>query len=261
MWGAAGAMGQTITSLSPSSVPVRSGEWFLTANGRYIGDTFVYDGPAGTFVVEASVVETDHSTAWVPSEMLIKGGAYKLVVRGPNGSTDPVDFTITSPSRTVNLGLVLPEVLVAAARSTKGAYVKYDVTAFGGDDPEPVIKCVPESGAFFYTGSNRVACEVTNKLGESAKDEFSISVIDDPPIITAADVWSYPDSERGSYVKFDVSAFDEVDDKSVAVKCSQESGAFFPLGITTVECTAEDSVGNLNNAVFNIDVSYDKPAN
>lgn len=260
MWGAAGLMGQTVTSLDPPSFKQLSGEWFLTANGRYVGDQFVYDGPAGTFKVDASVVETYYSTAWVPMEILANPGTYTLRVNGPNGSTDPVKFEVTSPKRLLNLTLVLPEVLIEAARTTKGAYVKYDVSAFGSEDPEPVIKCEPESGAFFSTGTSRVGCTATDKYGETASDTFTVSVIDGPPVIAIPDdIYIRPDSERGTFVKYDVTAFDEVDDKAVPADCAPKSGELFPLGATYVECRASDSMGNTESASFAINVTDEKP--
>lgn len=259
MWGAAGLMGQTVTSLDPPSFKQNSGEWFLTANGRYVGDLFVFDGPAGTFKIDASVVETSYSTAWVPLEILGRPGTYTLRVNGPNGTTDPVTFDVTAPPKRF-LTLVLPEVLIEAARTTRGAYVKYDVSAFGSDDPEPVITCEPASGSFFSTGSNRVGCTATDRYGETTSDSFTISVIDGPPIIAIPnDIYVLPDSERGTFVKYDVTAFDEVDGKAVAVDCAPASGELFPPGVTYVGCRASDSMGNAESASFAIHVTDEKP--
>ncbi|HEX7829142.1 MAG TPA: hypothetical protein VF787_05775 [Thermoanaerobaculia bacterium] len=260
LWGATGMMGQLATSLDPAAIPVKSGEWFLTANGRYVGDTFVFDGPAGTFAVEASVVESTYSISWVPQEVLAKSGTYKVTVQGPNGSTEPLDLQIKSALKYPSLSLVLPEALFEAARTTKGAYVKYDVEVFGGEDPEPIVKCSPASGEFFSTGSTRVLCEATNRYGDKATDTFSVSVIDGPPIFKLPnDIWVRPESERGTFVKYDVSAYDEVDDKEVPVSCKPASGDLFAPGMTYVECSATDSSGNLEAASFLVNVTDEKP--
>ncbi|MBV8519410.1 MAG: HYR domain-containing protein [Acidobacteria bacterium] len=258
--GATGAMGQVITSLDPPSFKANSGEWFLTANGRYVGDTFVYNGPAGTFKVDANAVDTTFSTAWVPLEVLAKPGLYTLTVEGPNGTTDPVEFKVTSPPRVPNLTLVLPETLVAAARTTKGNYVKYDVTAFGGSVSDAVVRCDPASGSFFYTGTNRVSCTASNSAGETASDVFTISVIDDAPTIRLPnDIVVPPASDRGTFVKYDVTAYDDVDAAAVPVSCKPASGELFPVGLTFVECTASDSVGNVASASFSVNVTDEKP--
>jgi hypothetical protein len=44
---ALGVEAQTITSISPSSVQVNSGELFITVNGTNLGNRLVFDGPAG----------------------------------------------------------------------------------------------------------------------------------------------------------------------------------------------------------------------
>jgi len=255
--GAFGAFGQTISSLDPPSVQANSGEWFLTANGRYVGDMFVYDGPAGTFKVDASVVESTYSIAWIPLEVLAAPGTYKVIISGPNGATDPVDFKVTSTGRIPKLSLVLPEALTLAAKSTRGSYVKYEVEAFGGESLA-TVKCSPASGELFAPGSTRVGCYAENEKGETAEDSFTVSVIDEPPLIKVEDLLVMADTERGSYVKYDITAFDEVDDKAVDVKCAPESGSLFPVGVSTVQCEAYDSMKNGGVASFTIEVSDQK---
>jgi hypothetical protein len=260
MWGATAMMGQVITSLDPATVPVKSGEWFVTAAGRYPGDTFVFDGPAGTFAVEANVVETAYAIAWVPQEVLLKSGIYKVTVQGPNGTTEPLEFTVTAARRFPNLSLVLPESLYEWARTPKGNYVKFDVTAIGGLDPEPRVDCSPSSGSFFNTGSTRVVCTAYNSDGEKTSGDFTVSVLDGPPLIKLPnDIWVRPDSERGTYVKYDVSAYDEVDDKEVPVSCRPESGSLFAPGVNFVECGARDSAGNSEAASFIVNVTEEDP--
>lgn len=259
MWGATALNGQVLTSLDPASVQVKSGEWFVTANGRYPGDTFVFDGPAGTFAVEASVAETTYAIGWVPQEVLLKSGTYKVTVRGPNGSTDALPFTVTSAARTLPLFLVVPEALYEFARTPKGNYVKFEVTASGGTDPEPKIDCSPASGEFFATGSTKVTCTAST-LEERVSDSFTISVIDGPPVFKLPDdIWVRPESDKGTYVKYDVSAYDEVDAKEVAVSCVPETGSLFPIGMNFVECSAKDSVGNTESASFMVNVTTDDP--
>jgi hypothetical protein len=57
----------------------------------------------------------------------------------------------------------------------------------------------------------------------------------------------------GAEVTFTVSAIDDVDGE-VAVTCSHESGAIFPIGVTTVECSAVDAAGNIATDAFSVAV-------
>jgi hypothetical protein len=61
-------------------------------------------------------------------------------------------------------------------------------------------------------------------------------------------------SSSGAVVKYTASASDPVDG-SVAVKCTPASGSTFPLGTTTVSCSAKDKAGNIASASFKVTVS------
>lgn len=57
----------------------------------------------------------------------------------------------------------------------------------------------------------------------------------------------------GAHVAFDVSATDNSDPNPV-VSCTPASGSLFPIGTTTVKCTATDSSGNEASDSFNVTV-------
>ncbi|HEX5539990.1 MAG TPA: PxKF domain-containing protein, partial [Micromonospora sp.] len=66
-------------------------------------------------------------------------------------------------------------------------------------------------------------------------------------------------SGAGAPVKFDVTAVDAVTE-NLTVRCSVgdqpvASGAVFPLGKRTVECSATDEAGNTGTATFTVEVS------
>ena len=69
-----------------------------------------------------------------------------------------------------------------------------------------------------------------------------------------------PPGESGVAVEYDVIAYDR--DPYPTVACTPESGSYFPVGSTTVTCTATDRSGNVATGsfavhvvVFDIDVS------
>ncbi len=59
----------------------------------------------------------------------------------------------------------------------------------------------------------------------------------------------------GALVSFSASANDLVDG-AVTVYCSPASGSLFPIGATTVSCTASDAAGNQAGGSFLVKVSY-----
>lgn len=79
-----------------------------------------------------------------------------------------------------------------------------------------------------------------------------------PPVITTpSNLTVEATSAAGATVKFAVSALDDRDG-SVAVTCSAASGSVFPLGTTTVTCSAEDAAGNTASGSFTVAVAYSR---
>jgi hypothetical protein len=85
---------------------------------------------------------------------------------------------------------------------------------------------------------------------------FKVTVVDKiaPTIAVPADITVPGTSSNGAIVNFTVSASDLVDG-SVAVTCTPASGSTFPLGTTTVSCSATDKAGNTASATFNVTVT------
>jgi probable HAF family extracellular repeat protein len=74
-----------------------------------------------------------------------------------------------------------------------------------------------------------------------------------PTVVVPSDVAVDAESPGGAPVEFTVSAVDDVD-PAPHVSCVPDSGATFPVGDTTVNCTASDSAGNVGSASFSVHV-------
>jgi hypothetical protein len=74
-----------------------------------------------------------------------------------------------------------------------------------------------------------------------------------PPALTAGDVAVDATSPSGAVATFLVTATDDTDPQP-AVACSPASGSLFPIGDTTVACTATDAAGNSASATFTVHV-------
>jgi hypothetical protein len=245
------AMGSTITSLNPASIPYQGGEFFLTINGTSLGDTIVFDGGAGHFELEASASDTGYVISWVPMEIVNDPGTYKVYVKGRGGESNTKDFTVVKPGRP-KLSLHLPEVLTALAKTRGGTKITFDVNATGGEG-EITTKCDPESGSSFPFGESSIRCSAWDKAGERADGVISVKVWDG-----TAPVLSIPKSfelqaedDKGAYPKFETSAYDDVDG-SVRVVCSNESGKLFHNGRTIVNCEALDEALNPGTGSFEV---------
>jgi FG-GAP-like repeat/Pentapeptide repeats (8 copies)/HYR domain len=76
-----------------------------------------------------------------------------------------------------------------------------------------------------------------------------------PPVIAAPGlVTAKATTPSGATVTYSVSVTDP-DDAASTPACSPASGSFFPLGVTTVNCTSSDTHGNTGSASFQVDVT------
>ena len=144
--------------------------------------------------------------------------------------------------------------IIATAESPRGAHVEFEVFAYGGRDPNPVIRCNPPSGSLFPFGPSNVECVATNSFGERATGGVYIYVYDGTqPVLDLPDDIVVDTDSDGAVVEFEASANDAVDGP-LPVTCTPASGSRFPLGETWVECSATDDYGNAAIGMFTVTV-------
>jgi hypothetical protein len=111
--------------------------------------------------------------------------------------------------------------------------------------------CSPPAGSFFPVGTTTVTCNVSDAAGNPASCSFTITVNDtQPPTITcpANVVVASP----GPVCYPPPTATDNC--PGVTTVCNPPSGAIFPVGVTTVNCTATDASGNTATCQFTVSV-------
>jgi len=89
---------------------------------------------------------------------------------------------------------------------------------------------------------------------------FAIVIQSDttPPTLSAhADVTARATDVTGAVVAFDAPTATDLIDGVDAVSCSPASGSLFPVGVTTVTCTASDKAGNKATSSFAVTVKLD----
>jgi hypothetical protein len=131
-----------------------------------------------------------------------------------------------------------------------GDAVAVECTAF--TPPQPVA-----SGDFFPIGVTTVTCTATDAAGNTSTDMFDITVVDSnsPTITVPSDITTILESTSGAAVDYTVTAVDTADPDPV-IDCDPPSGSVFPVGTTTVTCTATDSSGNSSSDTFDVVVEY-----
>jgi len=147
------------------------------------------------------------------------------------------------------------------ANTTPGlctAQVTFTVT--GGGMPPPTVSCSPSSGSVFPKGVTTVVCMASNG-GTPATCSFTVVVNDNQqpsfpsgcvaPINVAAQA-SCPFATSAPVEFATPTATDNC--STVMVTCNPPSGSMFPLGTTTVTCTATDGSNNTATCSFPVTV-------
>ncbi|HYH06439.1 MAG TPA: HYR domain-containing protein [Thermoanaerobaculia bacterium] len=254
---AANAGAGTIDVLNPAHFTAFSGEEFITAYGSDLGNVLVFDGPAGHFEVQASGWEPTRVTGWVPEAVIKTPGSYTLSVRGWDGASNVAPFEVFGdPDHP--LVVLGQDPIVVPATSPRGAVVEYTVHAYGGQGGA-TVRCDPPSGSLFPLGGSHVACRATNPYGETASGGVYVFVYDaEVPVLTLPNrIVVDAEDETGAVVEYTATAGDSVDG-DLTVTCSPASGSRFPVGVTTVSCTAVDSSYNYASGAFEVEVRHER---
>ena len=118
------------------------------------------------------------------------------------------------------------------------------------------MTCTPASGSTFALGINTVTCRATDAAGNTGTATFTIEVQDQtkPTVTVPADITAEATGSNGAAVNYmGVTASDDVDGPLTA-SCSKASGTVFPIGTTTVTCSATDNAGNKGDNTFTVKV-------
>jgi hypothetical protein len=170
---------------------------------------------------------------------------------GNTGTSDPFNVVVTDTT---------DPVVTTPANSVVGndaATVTYaNATATDLVDGALAASCSPASGTTFALGTTTVTCSATDAAGNTGTNTFTVEVQDvTKPIVTVpANNTVEATGANGATVTYSgVSAEDDVDG-SLPVTCSKASGTVFPLGTTTVTCSATDQAGNTGDSFFTVTV-------
>ena len=149
------------------------------------------------------------------------------------------------------------DVTVEATTPT-GATVTYALPVATDDlDTSITVTCSPASGTAFLIGTTTVTCSAQDSTGNAAvPTSFNVVVTDtSAPVIAAApDIVADAVSPSGAVVAYVSPTAVDANDGPVAVTCLPANGSVFPVGSTTVTCTADDGHGNTTSAGFSVRV-------
>jgi X-Pro dipeptidyl-peptidase len=147
---------------------------------------------------------------------------------------------------------------VSITRPAAGATtaVTYAVSAVDDTDANPAVACTPPSGSAFPLGTTTVHCTATDDSGNVASGSFDVTVADTdaPSLQLPSQIFEQATSPAGPAVTYSATAEDAVDTQPT-VSCDPASGSRFPVGTTTVACSARDASGNVTRGAFVVTVT------
>ena len=253
--GNTGSASFTVTvSLNDTIPPV------VTVPGDFTVET---ESSAGTTVTFSASANDDKDGPLTPTCSPASGSTFPVgttkvtcTATDSSGNTGSASFNVT-----VNLvDHTAPVVTVPSGVSVNtpnpaGTSVTLSASANDNVDGPLTPTCTPSSGSTFPVGTTKVTCSATDSSGNTGSASFNVTVnlVDTTaPVITVpADISVNTPDPAGAAVSYTATATDNIDG-SITPSCKPASGAVFPVGTTTVTCTATDAHGNSSQATFKV---------
>lgn len=221
-------------------------------------------GPTGALVTFQASAPDDFNGRPVPVTCLTVGdavvnpaghqfaiGTHEVICSALDrqGNTGSASFTVTVEDTTAPT-IIVPELMTLEATGPDGAPVVFDAYAEDLIDGRLEVRCelepVPSgiavvSGDTLPLGLNGINCVGKDSRGNDTSETFIVIVDDttDPTVTVPENITVEATSAEGAAVGFETSAYDLVHG-NVEPSCSSASGATYPIGVTTVTCTASD---------------------
>ena len=231
--------------------------------------------PAGTAVSYGPVTATDTVDGTLtPTCNHASGSTFPIgsttvtcSATDAHSNTGQASFTVTvtlaAVVDTTPPVLTLPANFAVTTEIASGKAVSYTASATDNLDGPITPTCSPSSGSLFPVGDTTVSCSATDSHSNTASGGFTITVnlVDTtPPVVTVPASFSVsaPDPS-GTVVTYAASATDNLDGPLTPV-CVPGSGTKFPVGATTVTCTATDAHTNQAQETFVVTVSFSDTA-
>jgi uncharacterized repeat protein (TIGR01451 family) len=225
-----------------------------SANNRTVTFATLASGASATITFETAV------SCSVADNTTITNTASVTTDTPESDSKNNSSTTTTTASNPAPTITCPANITLSNAPDQCGAVVNYSTPVATDNCPGATAVCTPASGSFFPVGTTTVTCTATDSAGSTATCSFTVTVNDtQPPSITcpgnvtAVTALTCPATMASGVVNFPPpTATDNC--PGVTAACVPASGTIFPVGTTTVTCTATDASGNTATCSFTVTV-------
>lgn len=179
-------------------------------------------------------------------------GSFTFEFEDGAGGTGSVTATVSNIDKTAPV-ITAPGDQTFEATGVQTAPVLTAATATDNNGT-PSITHTPTS---FPLGTTAVTWTASDSVGNQSTATSHVTITDTTaPAITGtpSDITAEATSATGATVTFTPPTASDLVDGSVVVSCDKASGDTFPLGDTTVTCTAEDVAHNITSTHFTVTV-------
>lgn len=209
-------------------------------------------------IAEAASVQGANVTFTATAVAASDGSPVPVTCEPQSGSLFPLGTTIVQCSATDAGGTTAggftvfvtdttpPVVTVPGDIETDNPVVTFTASAVDNIDGSVPVTCSPASGSTFPSGRTTVSCTAFDAHFNIAIGTFNVRVTGGPPLlIVPADKFVEATSAAGAVVHF---ADEVIAEEATSVACNPASGSTFPLGTTTVTCTATNAAGSTSGS-------------
>jgi hypothetical protein len=218
----------------------------------------------GVTVSGISVDGSGSVTADVSAACGASTANFTLRVTDSAGAFSQASLTVTVGAETTSpIITCTPNIVQSTDPNLCMAVVTYsNATATDNCSGVGTPLCSPASGSAFPKGVNTVTCVVSDASGNTASCTFTVTVNDtQAPSITCPTNVTVNKLANACSAVVNYSTPSATDNCSTAsVSCSPPSGSSFPIGSTTVVCTATDAALNTASCSFTINVVNHAPS-
>ena len=234
----------------------------ITVPGNQTAEATSAAGAVVSFT--ASAIDAEDTPPPTPTCSPASGSTFPLgdttvtcTVTDRVGLSDSGTFHVNVVDTTAPTLAGMPADRTIRTNSPSGATLTYtSPTATDAVDASPTVVCTPPSGSTIPVGPTTVTCTATDDALNHSTASFQANVVLNtaPHVNVPADKTAEATSPTGAVVTFSATATDAEDATAPVPTCAPASGSTFPLGTTTVNCTATDSEGLSDSGSFHVTV-------